>query len=260
MSLKQIKVQQFLWHRPRKARKYLWKIRKAKYARGFGIHSPFVYSLITKVLREKNLYYDYNKIEQLRDALLNDSFLLKDRDTRRIVTKFKTSERHGRFLFRLVNFFHPETLLEIGTGLGVDTLYMASPHADCRCVTLEEDQSLHLLSKMLFSRNCTSNIEAMKGSWEETVKQAITTIEKLDFVCLNAGPQLPIREIYNICRTKMHDQSIFLIRNIRTSIVLFELWEELKKEKNVVTSVDMYSMGILFYNPSLTNQQYNLYY
>lgn len=260
MTLKHKKVRQYLWHRPRKARKYLWKIRKAKYGRGFGIHSPFVYSLITNVLREKSLYYDYKRIELLHDALLNDSSLLQDRDTQKTINKFHTSERHGRFLFRLVNFFHPETLLEIGTGLGVDTLYMASPHADCRCITLEEDPCLQNLSAKLFTSHVTSNIESLKGGWEEMLEQVLRNTEKLDFVCLNATSQQPIRELYKMCRTKMHDQSIFIIRNIRTSIELYELWEELKKEENVVSAVDMYSMGILFYNPSLTNKQYSLYY
>ena len=260
MTLKQKKVSQYLWHRPRKARKYLWKIRKAKYGRGFGVHSPFVYSLITNVLREKSLYYDYKRIEQLRDALLNDPSLLQNRDSQKNIHKFLTSERHGRFLFRMVNFFHPETLLEIGTGLGVDTLYMASPHANCQCITLEEDLFLQNVSEKLFSAQSSSNIELIKGRWKESLEYVLGNTEKLDFVCLNANQQQPIRELYKMCRTKMHDQSIFIIRNIRTSKELYELWEELKKEDNVVSAIDIYSMGILLYNPSLTNKHYSLYY
>lgn len=260
MTLKQKKVSQYLWHRPRKARKYLWKIRKAKYGRGFGVHSPFVYSLITNVLREKSLYYDYKRIEQLRDALLNDPSLFQNRDSQKNIHKFLTSERHGRFLFRMVNFFHPETLLEIGTGLGVDTLYMASPHANCQCITLEEDLFLQNVSEKLFSAQSSSNIELIKGRWKESLEDVLGNTEKLDFVCLNANQQQPIRELYKMCRTKMHDQSIFIIRNIRTSKELYELWEELKKEDNVVSAIDIYSMGILLYNPSLTNKHYSLYY
>ena len=63
-----------------------------------------------------------------------------------------------------------------------------------------------------------------------------------------------------MCRSKMHEQSIFVIRNIRASKDMYELWEELKKEDKVISAVDMYSMGILLYNPSLTNKHYSLYY
>jgi len=260
MTLKEKKVRQYLWHRPRKARKYLWKIRKAKYGRGFGIHSPFVFSLITNVLREKSLYYDYKRIEQLRDALLDDPSFLLNRETQKKIQKSLTSERHGRFLFRLVNFFHPETLLEIGTGLGVDTLYMASPQKNCRCFTLEEDPLLQDLSGKLFSAQSSSNIELVKGRWRDSLEEALNKIEKLDFVCLNANQKQPIHELYKMCRSKMHEQSIFVIRNIRVSKDLYELWEELKKEEKVISAVDMYSMGILLYNPSLTNKHYSLYY
>lgn len=260
MALKEKKVRQYLWHRPRKARKYLWKIRKARYGRGFGIHSPFAFSLITNVLREKSLYYDYTRIEKLRDALLNDPSLLLNSETQKKIQKSLTSERHGRFLFRLVNFFHPESLLEIGTGLGVDTLYMASPHLNCHCFTLEEDPLLQDLSESLFSAQTLSNIELVKGAWKESLEQVLTKIEKLDFVCLNANQYQPLHVLYTMCRTKMHEQSIFVIRNIRASRDLYEVWEELKKEEKVISVVDMYSMGILLYNPTLTNKHYSLYY
>lgn len=34
-----------------------------RHKRGFGVHSPFVFDLITNVIKERNLYYDFERIE-----------------------------------------------------------------------------------------------------------------------------------------------------------------------------------------------------
>ena len=40
-----------------------------RYRKGYGVHSPFVYNLITKVIEEKCSYYSFYDIELLRREL-----------------------------------------------------------------------------------------------------------------------------------------------------------------------------------------------
>lgn len=44
--------------------------RGIRYRKGFGVHSPFVFNLITKVIEEKCSYYSFYDIELLRKQLL----------------------------------------------------------------------------------------------------------------------------------------------------------------------------------------------
>ena len=44
--------------------------RSIRYRKGFGVHSPFVFNLITKVIEEKCSYYSFYDIELLRKQLL----------------------------------------------------------------------------------------------------------------------------------------------------------------------------------------------
>ena len=41
--------------------------RSIRYRRGFGVHSPFVFNLITKVIEERCQYYSFHDIELIRD-------------------------------------------------------------------------------------------------------------------------------------------------------------------------------------------------
>lgn len=45
---------------------YIKAIRRLRHRRGFGVHSPFAFNLITKVIEENFMYYSYAEIEQIR--------------------------------------------------------------------------------------------------------------------------------------------------------------------------------------------------
>ena len=66
-----------------------------RHKRGFGVHSPFVFDLITNVIKERNLYYDFERIE-----------------TR---AKLRSSEKKlCRLLFRLSDYLSYRNVLLLG--------------------------------------------------------------------------------------------------------------------------------------------------
>ncbi len=75
-------------------------LRRIRHRRGYGVHSPFAYQLLSQVVYSPGEYYAYRQLNQqhtLADRLL--------RPRRRAV---------DRLLFRLVNFQQPRTLCALG--------------------------------------------------------------------------------------------------------------------------------------------------
>jgi len=68
---------------------------------GFGVHSPFVFDLITNVIEERCEYYFYDDIYR--------EYLRRKSDGRCDIT-----QAEGRLLFRLANRFHPRRILIVG--------------------------------------------------------------------------------------------------------------------------------------------------
>lgn len=52
-------------------RKGILLYRGIRYRKGFGVHSPFVFNLITKVIEERCQYYSFYDIELIRKQLLS---------------------------------------------------------------------------------------------------------------------------------------------------------------------------------------------
>ena len=76
-----------------------------RFRKGFGVHSPFVYNLITKVIEEKSVYYAFEEIENFRQQLLSD-------DELNLVTSRETQPAaYGALLFRMVHFFKCRTII-----------------------------------------------------------------------------------------------------------------------------------------------------
>ena len=66
---------------------------KFKSKNKFGIHSPFIFEFVTKVLYEDGEYYCYQLIEKIRKHWLSSSSKLKVIDLGAGSKKFKTDYR-----------------------------------------------------------------------------------------------------------------------------------------------------------------------
>jgi predicted O-methyltransferase YrrM len=146
------KIRAKMYSRPRLAWKYFRYYLKASNGKGHGIHSPFVFDLVTRVLNDKRDYPAYSSVEGLRRKLLADGTMLEIEDlgagsgsesggqaaadsapgtTRHrsvadIARKAAKPRKLGQLLFRIAKHYKPRVMLELGTSLGLSAAYLAS--------------------------------------------------------------------------------------------------------------------------------------
>src|ERR1700752_3955155 len=115
------------------------------------IHSPFVFDLYNQVFKNKENFYAYEGVEELRKSLLADQRQIevldlgagsvagnkKTRAVKDISEKAVKSKKYGQLLFRLVNYFQPETIIELGTSVGISTIYLAIARSKSKIITIE---------------------------------------------------------------------------------------------------------------------------
>lgn len=108
--------------------------------RGFGVHSPFAYTFITRVLREKLPYYAYDVQKNRYKAALADAGR----------HPFLTPKRI-RLLFRTVNYFSPESVLQIGSDNGLVTSALLDVNSEmritrCMCSDVYEAENVTVVN------------------------------------------------------------------------------------------------------------------
>ena len=152
---------------------YIWKyiqyLFKSKHRRGFGIHSPYVYYLMTMVIENKHPYYRFSQVETLRKILKKSSKkLLISKDggdgqeevtLSSLVGENTFSPSYDQLLFRLSKFFHPQNIVEFGSSIGISTIYLASPDSRTKVYAGEKEKAVSELLKMNLKKTGVENVQ-----------------------------------------------------------------------------------------------------
>ena len=91
-------------------RPFIW-LSRFRYRCGYGVHSPFAFSLITDVIYEYTPYYAYHALQEEQRKKVRECGWSKSRG------------KINRFLFRLVNKVQPCHCYRSGTAFDGFTLF-----------------------------------------------------------------------------------------------------------------------------------------
>jgi len=162
-----------MYSRPQLLLKYFQYYFTALNGKGHGMHSPFVFDFIVKVLNDKTVYPEYKTVEALRNQLLNDHTILEvedfgagsmmDKKSKRSISSIAKNaakpKRFGQLLFRMIRFYQPKTALELGTSLGITTSYFSLAKPDTRLITMEGSKEIAGISRQNFRTLELKNVE-----------------------------------------------------------------------------------------------------
>lgn len=240
-----------------------------------SVHSPFVYKLTNEVLRVDDEQPEFTAIEALReDLLLSDQVIrvndlgagsrLLDEPVRQVSDMARTSlkpARQAQLLFRLARHFAPSTVLELGTSFGLSTLYMARGAEDALVTTIEGCPQTYRIAQHHFEQLRQRNINPVLGSFRSSLPFVVRTAEKLDMVFLDGHhAKEPTLEYFELCLTKAHNDSVFILDDIHWSKGMEAAWEEVKRHPRVTVTIDLYDMGLVFFRQEQAPQHFRLRY
>ena len=142
--------------------------------RGYGVHSPFVFDLITNVLEESRGYYAY--------ARLHAAHALAPPHDR-------LSLRECQWLFRLANRFHPQRIITVGTASGLIPLSLtAYVSGGLHAIALEEHPAAAESARTLLHDRASSPIEVRLGAYETELPKALSEYVHPDCLVLAPPP------------------------------------------------------------------------
>jgi predicted O-methyltransferase YrrM len=238
-----------------------------------GVHSPFVYSLVTEVIRNRMAFYAYENIESVRSKLLlsKETITVTDfgagsvygsarkRKVSDIARNAAKSRKYGELLFRLVNRFQPRTMLELGTSLGVSTLYQAGANARASFLTLEGCPETAALARKNFDALKLSNIELLVGDFKDTLPQALSRLQYLDYVFFDGNHRKEATLSYfRQCLRLSHNDTVFVFDDIHWSGGMEEAWEEIKAHPQVTVTVDLFFLGLVFFRKEQHREHFTI--
>ena len=242
--------------------RYLKYYITASNSKGHGMHSPFVFDFITKVLNDDRYFYAYSSIENLRQLLLLDQkeLLIEDfgagsrvkkENIRKICDIAKSSlkpKKFGQLLFRIVDHYSPGVILELGTSLGITTAYLASAKEGSSVTTMEGSKTVAAVARQNFGKLNLSNIEMIEGNFDETLSPIVNKLSSIDFAFVDGNHRYePTVRYYKELRPAMHEYSVLIFDDIHWSKEMEQAWEAIKADDAVTLSIDLFFIGLVFF-------------
>ncbi len=256
------------------ALRYLNYFIKSKYYYGHGIHSPFIYKFAREVLFSSKKNPELNKIDKIFKNYKSNKNLVFIEDFGAGSKKLKTKSRkisaiahysssrkkYGKLLFKITEYFKIKNAIEIGTSLGIGSLYIGISKK-VNLHTIEGDISLYQIAKASFKQLNLSNISIYKGKFEDVLPMLLKKIDTLDFVYFDGNhTSTATLNYFQQCLNKIHNESIFIFDDIHWSEDMEHAWNQIKAHPKVHVSIDLFQIGIVFFRKELSKEHYIIRY
>ncbi|HEX7902608.1 MAG TPA: class I SAM-dependent methyltransferase [Chitinophagaceae bacterium] len=251
--------------------KYLQYYLTASNGKGHGIHSPFIFHFITQILNDKQPYDAYEKVEGLRTKLLKDQTLLTIKDMGAGSSVSKTNHRtiasiaknaakpkkFGQLLFRMVNYYQPQNILELGTSLGITTSYLSFAKPGATLITLEGAAEIAAVARKNFETLELQHISIIEGNFDNTLATVINGLPSVDFAFIDGNHRRePTERYFHQLLPKIGNDAILIFDDIHWSREMEEAWETIKNHSSVRCTVDLFFIGIVFFRREFTEKQH----
>lgn len=233
-----------------------------------GVHSPFVYKLITECFNDGKDYLDYSVLKKYRKTLLKDKSQINITDfgegshvfkgnLRKISAIAKnagmTSKRQ-RLLYRLVIFLKCENILELGTSLGLGTAALAIATKTGNVTTVDGCEETLEKAKCYFSQFDIKNIITERNTFSEFLSD---NTKKYDFIFIDGDHNGRRTLIYFDSLLKdIHNNSVMVFDDIYWSREMTQAWKKIISDPMVTVSIDTFQWGIVFFRKAQAKQHF----
>lgn len=254
----------------RLAQKFLHYWFTAHNGKGHGMHSPFGYDLIRHVLMDERHYPAYDVAERYKEQLLQDTRTIavedpgagsglvparmrKVRDIARTSAKHK---RYGRLLYRLASYYGSRKILELGTSLGVTTTYLAGVPGLEQLVTVEGAPAIADIAAEHFNSPGLRQVRLIRGDFDDVLPGILHSFTPdLVFVDGNHREEPTLRYFEQIT-SSAHPGTIVVLDDIHWSEGMEAAWARVCADPRVRLSIDLFFIGLIFYNPDFREKQH----
>lgn len=255
-----------MYSKTKLAVKYIQYLLHASNGKGHGVHPPFVYDFVRKVLNSKKAPGYFLEIEALRKNLMADEQTITIEDfgagsrifsslERKISGIAKTSlkpAKYSRLLHNMMAYYQPKTTLELGTSFGITTAYLAKANLSGKVITMEGSEAIAAIARNNFEKLSIENIEIVPGNFNDTLPGVLQKNPVIDFAFIDGNhSKKPTLDYFHTLLPHLNNNSMLVFDDIHWSEEMEAAWAEIQASQQVRLSIDLFFVGIVFFKKEL---------
>lgn len=233
-----------------------------------GVHSPFVFDLITKTFPGDATDFSVFAAEQWREECLANHSEINVRDfgtgqsgprkISAIARRAAKSPKEGRLLYRIVKRFQPKAVLELGTSLGISAMYIRAGAPDAKIITIEGcPETARTAREGLHRHKLAADVR--EGDFASTLPGVLAELQSVDLVYIDGNHRRqPTLDYFNTIRKYAHNDTVFIFDDIHWSIEMEEAWKTISADPDLHVSIDVFHFGLVFFRSQQVKEHFTL--
>jgi len=250
--------------------KYFQYFFAASNGKGHGIHSPFVFDFVANILNDKEEHSAYEKPEALRQKLMQDHTLLRiddlgagssvsasvQRSVASIAKHAVKPKKYAQVLHRIVKYYQPKIIIELGTSLGITTSYLSLANPSSTIFTMEGSPAIAEVARQNFKTLELHNIRLIEGNFDYTLPAVLYQLPTVDLAFIDGNHRRqPTENYFHQVLEKINDNSILVFDDIHWSREMEQAWQHIKQHPAVRCTIDLFFIGIVLFRKEFREKQ-----
>jgi len=231
-----------------------------------SLHSPSLYQLYQECFDDARQQAGDPVIEGLRAAFRKDERTLSVDDlgagsrisgnpvrtVRSIARGGITRHKYSRLFQHLIRYFDHRTIVELGTALGINTLYLAASDPEVKVWTFEAWHAVSEIARKAFNEAGYHNITILHGNIDATLPEFLGKGTLVDFAFIDANHTYAATMAYfEQLQKNLSARAVVVIDDINWSWEMTRAWHEITSMAEKATCIDIYQCGILLFDDKI---------
>lgn len=240
------------------------------YYNGHRVHSPNIFHFFKYVIfpKEKfdyslaeNTLKEYKASKEILHTLSigakGDGKTIKEEKVSKIAVKSSSFGKYGRLLQRMSAYLKPKKILELGTSIGIGTIYLSSGCKDSSVITVEASKETSEFAAKNFKKLGLNNIECINDNFDNALEDILTKNPDIELIFVDGNhTYAATKKYFEIIKKHAGKNTITVFDDINWSKEMSKAWKEIMQSNSKSVAIEMLRMGIIFFNKDLTQKNY----
>lgn len=236
---------------------------------GHRVHSPNIYKFFREAIFSK-ADYDYSKAENslMKFKASNKKINVlsvgakgnggkSEKEIAKIAKSSSSFGKYGRLLQRISAFLKPAKILELGTSLGIGTIYLSEGCKNSEVITIEACLETQEFAKNNFKELGLDKISCINDKFDNVIEEILENNKDIELIFIDGNHTYDATmKYFSIISKFANKKTVVIFDDINWSCGMSKAWNEIKKAKQSVVSIETLRMGIVFFNTELTQKIY----
>lgn len=244
---------------------YYWRAKTER-----QIQNTFVLDFLKNTVENTEKYPFFEDLEILRKALKQDESPLSKQDlgagasrnpmqTTTVASIAKNSQSFpitAQFLFRLTNWLQPKTMVELGTSLGIATIYQALGAKAGQMYSIEGCPNTAAVARSVVQDFKVTNIDIAQGNFDDLLPLHLQKIQSLDYIFVDGNHlETPTIAYFEMCLPFINENTVMVFHDIRWSQGMANAWAYIQQHQVVTLTIEIYDVGVVFFKKNIGEKQ-----